>query len=202
MKEKILKILPVLILIFLTGNIIGLKARTDEVSDKLVRFHIVADSNSEEDQSVKWEVRRKIFEDIDMKNINSKEQALEYFVSEKENIEHIAEKVLKENGKKYGCKVYIGKKYFPVREYKSFVLPAGVYDTISVALGSGRGENFFCVMYPSLCAVSSISERTDENPKLLNGVLTEEEVKSVTDTGRKTVIKFKIAEMVGKIMSN
>lgn len=202
MTKKILNAGAVLIMIFLLGNIIGIKAQTDGIADKLVRFHIVADSDSIGAQNVKWEVRKKIFERLKMPEFKSKEEALSYFKSEKENIEKTAEETLLKNGCNYGCKVYIGKKYFPVRKYKTFTLPSGIYDTVSIALGSAEGRNFFCIMYPSVCAVSSISEETDESPSLLGSVLTDSEVDAVSKTGGKTVVKFKIAEIFGKIMSN
>lgn len=202
MKKRILKIIPVFLFVFAVGAAIGIKAQTDSISDKIVRFHIVADSNGYEAQKVKWEIREKIFENVNLESINSKESALEYFEAEKENIKKIADEVLKENNLSYRSSVYIGKKQFPVREYNTFTLPSGIYDTVSVKLGSGEGENFFCVMYPSLCMVSSISEKTDENPEMLGSVLTKSEADMVTNKGNKTVIKFKIAEIFDEFMSN
>lgn len=199
--KRILKIIPVLIFVFFVGTAIGIKAQTNELSDKIVRFHIVADSNSNEAQKVKWEIRKEIFEKINLENISSKDDALLYFESEKENIKNIADSILKKNNLLYESEVYIGKKEFPVREYNSFILPAGIYDTISVNLGSGKGKNFFCVMYPSLCMVSSVSEKTDECPELLGSVLTEKEKELVTDMSEKTVVKFKIVEMFDKFIS-
>lgn len=201
MKNILIKIIPVLIFVFLTGTLIGVQALSESVSDDLVRFHIVADSNSEASQNVKWQVRKEIFETLDLSGINSKEEALSYFKSNRKKITDIADKVLSENNMHYKSHVYIGKKTFPVREYKSFILPAGVYDAVCVTLGEGKGENFFCVMYPSLCMISSVTEKTEENAELLNSVLTEKETKAVTDTGNKTVIKFKFAEIAEKIMS-
>ena len=200
--NKLLKIFPVLIFVFLVGSAIGIKAQTEGLSDKIVRFHIVADSNEEEAQEVKWEIRKAIFDNINLENISSKEDALLYFNSQKENIEKIADEILKNNKLSYSANVYIGKKQFPVREYNSFVLPAGIYDTVSVNLGSGKGKNFFCVMYPSLCMINSITEKTAECPEMLGSVLTDKETQLVTDTSEKTVVKFKIAEMLDKFMSN
>ncbi len=200
--NKILKIIPVLIFVFAVGSAIGIKAQTEELSDKIVRFHIVADSNEKEAQAVKWEIRKAIFENINLENIDSKEDALLYFRSQKENIEKIADEILKKNNLSYRSKVYVGKKQFPVREYNSFVLPSGIYDTVSVNLGSAKGENFFCVMYPSLCMINSVTEKTDECPELLGSVLNEEETQLITDTSEKTVIKFKIVEIMNKFMSN
>ena len=200
--NKVLKTIPVLIFVFFLGSAIGIKAQTDDLPQKIVRFHIVADSNSKEAQAVKWEIRKAIFENINLENIASKEDALSYFKNEKETIRKIADDILKKNGFSYRSNVYIGKKQFPVRVYNSFVLPAGIYDTVSINLGRAEGENFFCVMYPSLCMINSISEKTDECPELLGSVLNEKETQLITDTSEKTVIKFKIVEIVSKFMSN
>lgn len=200
--NKVLKTIPVLIFVFFLGSAIGIKAQTDDLPQKIVRFHIVADSNDDKAQEVKWEIRKAIFENINLENIDSKENALLYFKSQKENIEQIADDILKKNGFSYKSNVYIGKKQFPVRVYNSFVLPAGIYDTVSVNLGRAKGENFFCVMYPSLCMINSVIEKTDECPELLGSVLTDKETEIVTDVSDKTVVKFKIAEMISKFMSN
>lgn len=200
MKNNILKTVPVLIFVFLIGVSIGFAKETKGVSEKIVRFHIVADSDNDIDQKVKWEVRKRIFENVDLSEINSKENALVYFNKNRENIENIANEVLKENRMPYRSKVYIEKKEFPVREYNSFVLPAGIYDTVSVTLGEGNGKNFFCVMYPSLCMVSSVTEKTEECPQLLGSVLSENETQLVTDSKNKAVIKFKIAQIAEKFL--
>ena len=141
--NKILKAIPVLIFVFFLGSAIGIKAQTDDLPQKIVRFHIVADSNDDKAQEVKWEIRKAIFENINLEGISSKEDAISYFKSEKENIKKIADDILKKNNLSYKSDIYIGKKQFPLRVYNSFLLPYGIYDTVSVNLGKGSGENFF-----------------------------------------------------------
>ena len=134
----------------------------------------------------------------DLKDINSKEDALSYFENEKENIRNIANEIIKKNGFSYGCEVNIGKKYFPVRVYDSFVLPSGIYDAVCVDLGSAKGENFFCVMYPSLCMLNSKTQ----SKEAFEMVFDDSETRLLTDVSKKTVIKFKLAEMIEGFMSN
>lgn len=203
--KRILKAMPVIVLTFAIGSLIGLRAKANDISNKLIRFRIVANDNSDEAQEIKWEIRKKIFEyfeETDLKSMSSKEEATAFFKKEKSKIKEIADGVLKNRNLSYKSKVFIEKKSFPVKKYNSFVLPAGIYDAVSIVLGDGGGENFFCVMYPSVCEVSSISENTNDNSEKLGCVLSETETELVTDVGNKTVFKLKLLEIVEKFLSN
>ena len=194
-------ILMALLLAFVMGNLIGIIADADEISKEFVRFHIVANSNSEKDQEIKWKVREAIFHEMDLSSIHSKESAIDFFRLQKDRLEAIANQVLSEHDFSYQCCVSVGKKWFPVREYSDFVLPAGVYDAVSVTLGQGKGENFFCVMYPSLCMIEGVTEQTASNREVMNCVLSEEEISTITGNKKKLVIQFKIVEIIQEILS-
>ncbi len=185
-----------LLIALLIGNLIGTMANAGEITNEFVRFHIVANSNNENDQAVKWKVREEIFSRLDLSGITSKEMALTYFNEHKSKIEEIANDVLIENNMPYRCTVTVGKKTFPVREYTGFVLPAGTYDAISVTLGQGNGENFFCVMYPSLCALEGITEEVNTQGEIINHVLSEKEAAFITGNKKQLVCKFKILEFL------
>lgn len=186
---------------FFIGSLMGVAADAGEIADQFVRFHIVANSNSEEDQMVKWKVREVVFSKLDLSPINSKESAMEYFALHQEEVENIANEVLETYHFPYQCKVTVGKKEFPVREYSDFVLPAGVYDAVSITLGQGNGQNFFCVMYPSLCMIEGVTEKTESNQAVLNHVLTEEQVCAITGNKKELVYKFKIVEWMNQFFS-
>ena len=193
-------VITAVLTVFLIGTLLGMvseaKEQTDKISEKFVRFHIVANSNSREDQTVKMKVREAIFSELDFSHISSKEEAISYFTKHQEDIEWIANRVLLETGFSYAANVTIGKREFPVREYSDFVLPAGTYDAISVTLGSGEGENFFCVMYPSLCKIEGVTESTDSDYRVLNSVLSEEETSAITGNKQQIVYKFKLIEIL------
>lgn len=193
-------VITAVLTVFLIGTLLGMvseaKEQTDKISEKFVRFHIVANSNSREDQTVKMKVREAIFSELDFSHISSKEEAISYFTKHQEDIEWIANRVLLENGFSYPANVTIGKREFPVREYSDFVLPAGTYDAISVTLGAGEGENFFCVMYPSLCKIEGVTESTDSDYRVLNSVLSEEETSAITGNKQQIVYKFKLIEIL------
>lgn len=193
-------VITAVLTVFLIGTLLGMvseaKEQTDKISEKFLRFHIVANSNSREDQTVKMKVREAIFSELDFSHISSKEEAISYFTKHQEDIECIANRVLLENGFSYTANVTVGKRGFPVREYSDFVLPAGTYDAISVTLGAGEGENFFCVMYPSLCKIEGVTESTDSDYRMLNSVLSEEETSAITGNKQQIVYKFKLIEIL------
>lgn len=198
-------VLIALLAVFLVGTLLGTvsdaKDLAKEISEKFVRFHIVANSNSEEDQRVKMKVREAIFHEFDFSDISSKEDALSYFTLHRNEIKAVADRVLSEHGFSYMTTVTVGKKAFPVREYTDFVLPSGIYDAVSVTLGEGEGENFFCVMYPSLCKIEGVTESTDSDYQTLNCVLTEKEVAEITGNKQQIIYKFKVVELFEKLLS-
>jgi stage II sporulation protein R len=185
-------------LVLLAGLFYGTVRGANEITQKFVRFHIIGNSDGAADQEVKMKVRTKIFETADLSGINSKEATLSYFIRNKDKIEDAANAALKESGFSYAAKVNVEKKPFPIREYADFTLPGGIYDAVSVELGEAKGKNFFCVMYPGLCKLDSVTETTPENIEKLNSVLTEKEAAAVT--GNKAAVKFKLAEVFNKII--
>lgn len=189
-----------LLVSFFAGSLIGVIADADEITQDFVRFHIVANSNTEQDQAVKWKVREAIFSEMDFSSIDSKASAIRYFTENQEKIKEIANEVLLENHFPYHSLVSVGKRQFPIREYTNFVLPSGEYDAVSVILGEGKGENFFCVMYPSLCMIEGVTEQTESEQELLNNILTEKTAAVITGNKKQLVYKFKIAEIFKKVL--
>lgn len=168
------------------------------INNSIVRFHIRANGDDEYDQDIKMSARKYFFEISDADENYDKKQTLEYFRKNEEKLEKKMNEFLEKNGVVYKCDIDIKKEYFPVREYNDFVLPSGVYDAVILNLGSGKGKNFFCVMYPSLCLIDGISEKTKENFEKLGTVLDESELKLVGSNDSETVIKLKIIEILNK----
>lgn len=140
-----------------------------DVSDKIVRLHVIANSDSEVDQTVKLSVRDAILKAANREN-KGKDITLLSVEENKEDLLSAAESVLKENGCTYGCTLETGRFSFPVKSYENITLPAGKYDAVRVVLGEGKGENWWCVMFPPLCFSKSTK-----------GVLTEESEKALKD---------------------
>lgn len=157
------------------------KETEKDFKDNIVRLHVIANSNSDDDQKVKLKVRDEILKSGT--DCNYKE---------------VADLVLKENGFSYNSHCETGEFYFPNKEYKDITLPAGEYRGLKVVLGDGKGENWWCVMYPPLCFSESIEgEMSDENLNTLKDSLDYETYEMIT---KKPQIKFKIVEIINTII--
>lgn len=118
-----------------------------------LRIHIRANSNSEEDQSVKYKVKSAIVDFITpyIVECQSKTDAINVVINTKSQMEQIADEILSENGFTYKSNVVIDEEFFPTRVYDGFVLESDFYDAIIINLGTGEGNNWWCVVYPPLC---------------------------------------------------
>ena len=126
------------------------------LSHEVIRMHVVANSDSEKDQSIKLLVRDAVCASMeeDLRSIRDLEQAKAYIEDAVPRIKQIAEQVLQRNGIEMETSVSFCKEAFPVRLYDTFRLPAGIYDTLRITIGEGEGQNWWCVTFPSLCAQS------------------------------------------------
>ena len=139
------------------------EAACDDLRQNVLRLHIIANSDSEADQSVKLLVRDKILEqsaDI-FEGETELERAEEKAGERLNDFCETAERVLSENGFSYGATAEIGESYFETREYDDFTLPAGNYRSLIIRLGKAEGKNWWCVAFPSLC-MGATSEEFEE----------------------------------------
>ena len=124
-----------------------------QVDYDYLRIHIRANSNSTIDQNVKIKVKDNVVAYLTPKlcNVQTKQQAVDIVVKERENITLIVANTLKANGLEYGANVKLTNEYFPTRTYVNTTLESGYYDAVVVELGDAVGDNWWCVMYPPLC---------------------------------------------------
>ena len=153
-----------LCIIFLSFVIISLTAlgfsgalATKEEGDfgEYLRIHIRADSNENEAQAVKYKVRDRVVEYLTpiVAECQTKQAAMQKMQSALKGIEKVTCAVLQENGFLYGATASLDTERFPTRVYGEYVLPAGEYSALILRLGSGQGNNWWCVVYPPLCFV-------------------------------------------------
>ena len=123
--------------------------------DRIIRFHVRANSDMEEDQELKLKVRDKILEEMGDKFKDTKtiEESRIIIQENMEEIRDIALEVIKGEGLDYGVDVFLGIDDFPIRKYGNMVFPQGEYETLLVTIGKGQGQNWWCVMFPPLCFV-------------------------------------------------
>ena len=128
-----------------------------QVQTAYVRFHVRANSNSEEDQSVKYVVKDALVHYLTpiLTTCETVDDAKEKITQEIQNLTNVATQVLQENGFTYGATVGLYEEYFPTRSYQTTTLESGIYDALIVKLGTGTGDNWWCVVYPPLCFVDA-----------------------------------------------
>lgn len=169
-----------------------------KLADKVLRFHVLANSDSAEDQKLKLEVRDAIgsYMQTQMPEYESKE-ACEAYVKEKiPEIEQVARQIVTDAGFTYAVHAELEQCEFPVKTYGVYTFPAGSYDALKVTIGEGRGENWWCVMYPNMCFENSMYEVADEKSgEALRAVLDEEEYRAVLNAGNYEV-RFRLFELI------
>lgn len=148
----------VAVCVLLLGVIVGVALLFGNHGEEngYLRVHIRANSNESVDQTVKYKVRDAVVEYLTptVAECNTKEEAMQRVKSELPAIERTAERVLSENGFSYGARASLRREEFPTRVYENVTLEAGVYDALILELGTGTGDNWWCVVYPPLCFTS------------------------------------------------
>lgn len=168
-----------------------------DLQDNLIRLHIIADSDDEDDQNVKLKVRDAILADVGDRLSNGTDR--NDIINELNNIEETALRTLAENGFEYGARAEYGRFEFPRKTYKSMTLPAGEYYGLRVVLGSGQGHNWWCVMYPPLCFSEGGEARlSSESENMLKESLDNNTYDVITN-GDEVVVKLKVVELAQQL---
>lgn len=156
-----MKYLLIICSVICIGLILGLSGLVNltEVyqETQYLRIHIRANSNSDEDQSVKYKVKDEIVEALIplLADINSFDEAKDIISQNFDYIENVANQTLVENGFNYGSSASIKNEYFPTRSYDEITLEEGYYDALILNLGSGDGDNWWCIVFPAFCFIQT-----------------------------------------------
>lgn len=209
-KIGILIILSILLFLYTTICAISyVSAVSTDISDSVFRLHVIANSNSDEDQALKYKVRDNLLNYMNdkCKNCTSKEEAINIVSEHQEEFKQVALETIKNEGYSYDVKIEIGNFEFPTKQYGDISLPAGFYDALKVEIGKAEGRNWWCVMFPSLCFIDISSGIVPEESKEeLQNVLSDEEYAIISDNSSSSIkLKFKLLELFGKsnlIVSN
>ena len=157
-----------------------------EIATKVLRFHVLANSDSTEDQDLKLQVRDAVgsYMQEQLANVNSLAECEKVVAEDLTEIEKVAEATIRENGYDYTVTASLEQTTFPVKTYGNYTFPSGEYEALRVVIGEGNGHNWWCVMYPNMCFENSMYEVVDENAeKSLQQTLTEEEYEAVLESG-------------------
>lgn len=178
------------ILLSLIFSSLYFSAECKEISNNVFRLHIIANSDSDEDQSLKLKLRDYILKQSEniFKNAKTKEESINAVQEQLSYIEDLAQKFVYDCGYSYGVKAEIKNMYFNTRIYDNFAMPAGSYDALRITIGRGEGKNWWCVMYPPVCLPSACDSRE------LEAVLDDKQL-DIVENEPKYEIKFKIVEI-------
>lgn len=149
----------------------------DELSDKLLRFHVIANSDSKEDQAVKLKVKEAVLELLSpsLSNATDKDEVKQIITSRMDDILDCSRNILSQYGFSYSVEASITTCDFPVKSYGDLIFPAGTYEALRIVLGNGDGKNWWCVMYPPLCFVdASFGTVPKESKEQLSSLLSED----------------------------
>ena len=195
--KKLLKrllFLTMLVSCFYTG---ALLADKEKLHDELIRLHVVGASDSMEDQTIKLQVRDAIIVSLQqaLEDATDIDQAKSYIQEHLPQIEAAANALLLELGSKDLAVVSFMEEVFPARNYDSFSLPSGVYNSLRITIGEGEGKNWWCVVFPSLCFQTSSSDVED----VAAGAGFSDELSNTVTRQDGYQIRFYFLDMLGKI---
>lgn len=171
---------------------------SNDLQKSVFRLHVIANSDSDEDQNLKYIVRDNLIQYMNSicTNCSSKEETIEVVSNHISDFTDIANQTIKDNGFSYTANVELGNFEFPTKTYADISFPSGYYDALKVKLGSSSGQNWWCVLYPSLCFIDVTSGFVPEESKEdLKENLNDEEYKIISNTDDSAInFKFKLIE--------
>lgn len=195
-KLKIALAVGTLLAIVLTSSFSSFAAVCDAIRADTLRFHVLANSDSAEDQALKLKVRDAVLAATaaDFEKADTKEEAEKAADAQLDKIRAAAEETISEAGYRYSVKVYRTRMYFATTRYPraaggSYTLPAGQYDAVRIEIGAAAGHNWFCVLFPQLCLPAAQSDETAD------ALYTDEE-KQVLESGYE--VRFALVEWLNK----
>lgn len=205
MKKNILLILMFLITLNITacsnfeeGQGYNNELVYEEIEKEIIRFHVIANSDSEEDQNLKLKVRDAVVNFVykGLENSTSLEESRKFILDNKNEIESIARKEIENQGYDYKIDSMLSRENFPDKIYGDVIFPQGEYEAYRILIGEGKGQNWWCVMFPPLCFVDGTKEAIDSRNIVKKLDKDSEENLNLNDKNNKIIFKFKIFESI------
>ena len=196
MKKKILTVLITLTLLITTLAVLPIHGES-EIYSNVLRLHVIANSDSENDQNLKLLVRDAVLAEaqILLCDVYDRAKAEETVMQNIEILRSVAEKTVFDNGYDYPVAIELGKEEYPTKNYESCSFPAGEYTSLRILIGEAAGQNWWCVLFPPLC----LSAATDADAFASVGI-TDNQYQIITDSeSTKYKIRFKILESFSEI---
>ena len=169
-----------------------------EVYDSVVRLHVLANSDSEEDQALKLKVRDALLEKTAplLSSCSSREEACAALEAHMDELKQIAEEVIRAEGYDYPVTILLGEEEYPEKNYDSICFPSGKYTSLRVCIGNAEGQNWWCCLFPPLCLGNSTVSSSDAEDAFISVGLTPNQYKIITQTEKPIYrVRFKILEL-------
>lgn len=201
MRAKKLLIVFILFLLYFIFNSISYSySISNDLEKNLFRLHIIANSDSDEDQKLKLFVRDNIVSYLSNYKFSNKKELINFLKCHESDLSEIIKSAIVQKGYNYTFSIEIGNSFFPQKKYENIILPSGYYDGLKIKIGKAEGKNWWCVLFPPMCL---INESTCELPKdselILENSLSEETNSIVSSDTQKYKFKFKIVEFFNNI---
>lgn len=192
------------VLLFLLGLFSVLPIHGEEkIYDSVVRLHVLANSDSEQDQALKLKVRDEVLCVVKplLEGCRSRDEAIVILQANIHALEQAAREVVKKQGYAYNVSVLLGEEEYPTRNYENCCFPSGTYVSLRVCIGEAEGKNWWCVLFPPLCLSAASADSGESNEDAFISVgLTGEQYKVITQTDNvKYRIRFKLLEAVQEL---
>lgn len=206
---RLIFLITLLVSSWILTQAIQIKAANNErlqegIAKEIIRFHVIANSNSDEDQELKYQVKDALVKALSpyLKDADTLEEAQDIISENLPFIQELAYKVIEDEGYTYSVTASLSNSYFPMKIYGDYSLPPGNYQALQVKIGDAQGMNWWCVMFPPLCFVDETYSIVDEDSKeKLERLLTEEEFESLKCKKPPVKIKFKLLKKIKKLFS-
>ncbi len=195
--QKIIILCCVLVLCVAVCDVLPIHGE-EKIYESVVRLHVLANSDSDEDQALKLKVRDAILAYVSPRVIDSasREEAIEILQGELEAIEKTAAEVVTAEGYNYPVDVTLTLEDYPTRNYESMSFPSGEYVSLRVLIGEAEGQNWWCVLFPPLC-LSASSEKIENEEAFIAVGLNSDQYKIITETDNTTYyLRFKLLEAI------
>ncbi len=198
-KRGYLIVVAVVLLVVVTGGLFFFPVHGEgEIYDTVVRLHVRANSDSEEDQALKLRVRDAVLAVTSplVENCQSQKEAIDVLEAHMSELEKAAREVIAAEGRTDAVAVLLGEERYPTRTYENCCFPAGTYVSLQVCIGEAEGQNWWCVLFPPLCLSAATAERSNEDAFVQVG-LSKDQYGIITETGKtKYKVRFKLLELV------
>ncbi len=204
-KRRRLVLLTVLVVyVLVAGTATFLPVHGEEqIYDAVIRMHVVANSDSEQDQDLKLKVRDAVLVMAGERLVGcgDREEAARRLNEMLEELEAVAEHTLSQNGCELPVRVVLGEEQYPTRDYESFCFPAGEYLSLRVLIGEGEGQNFWCVLFPPLCMSAATVGRDAAEEEFIAVGLSRDQYSIITETeNTQYKVRFKLLEVLEPLL--